>query len=119
MTMDMNVDGQREERRRSARHPVPELLIELRRNVDSATPDWAASAVDISLRGMLLQLPPVVALGEYLHLRFMQRGPLFGFERLGAVVLRHEHGNLVALGFTGWPREALDLLAAWLPVIDQ
>ena len=118
------------ERRSSPRQPVPGLQVELRR-VGTETPTWVCSAADISLRGMLLQLPPELGPGEFLHVWFTL-GDSHAFRRLGAVVLSRRPreqsplrprlllgparrpGELGALGFTAWPRQKRNELAVWL-----
>ncbi len=123
-------DGERKvERRSSRRQPVPGLQVELRR-VGTETPTWVCSAADISLRGMLLRLPPELGPGEYLHVGFIL-GDSHAFRRLGAVVLSRRPrrqslpprlllgqarrpGELGALGFTAWPWKKRYELEVWL-----
>ena len=97
----------------SPRHPIPGVLVESRRNIDSETPDWVGSAVDISLNGMLLQLPPEVGRGEQLYVTFTL-GDWCAFSRLRAVLIRRDIGDLGALRFSAWPQEKEDELEAWL-----
>ena len=111
--MRSGIDRKYFEKRLSYRQPIPGVLVELRRDVDSETPDWVGSAVDISRRGMLLRLPSEVGRRELLYVTFTL-GDSDTFTRLGAVVLRRDLGDLGALGFSGWPLEKEFELAAWL-----
>ena len=101
------------ERRSSTRQPIPEVSVELRRNIDSDTPDWVSSAVNISLRGMLLQLPLETSPGALLYVGFTLGGSHV-FSRLVAVVLRRELGELGVLGFRDWPLDKQYELSLWL-----
>ena len=110
--------------RSSSRQSIPEVLVELRRNIDSETPDWVGSAVDIALGGMFLELPPEAGLGDLFYVTFTLGDPRTSFRRLGAVVLsrrprgeplpRVRTGDLGVLGFTAWPLEKEYELEAWL-----
>ena len=100
-------------RRSSTRQAIPEVLVELRQNVHSETPDWVKSAVDISDKGMLLELPPEAGPGEFLHMGFTLDDPRASFRGLMAVVIRRA-GDLGVLFFKAWPREKQNELAAWL-----
>ena len=75
------VEKKCDEKRLSSRRPIPLVLVELRRDIDSETPDWVSSAVDISLKGMLLQLPLEVGLRELLYIGFTL-GDSHAFDRL-------------------------------------
>jgi hypothetical protein len=100
------------ERRRSRRVPVPELLVTLGGSW-SETPTWAGRAVDISEGGLALAMTPEVEVGRELLVSFELAGT--SYERLPAVVLRHDLGfGVGALGFHGWPREARESLASCL-----
>ena len=130
--MAMKNEERKVERRSSPRQFIPEVLVELRRDVDSETLGWVKSAVDISLNGMLLQLPLEVALGDFLYVGFTLCEPRTPLRGLRAVVLSRRPrgplrgsllvgrwpavrtGDLGVLGFTGWPLEKEYELAAWL-----
>ena len=102
------------ERRSSTRQAIPEVLVELRRNVHSETPDWVKSAVNISRKGMLLHLPEGMRLGDLVFVRFTLSEPRASFRRLEAIVIRRDQGALGVLGFADWPQEKENELAAWL-----
>ena len=111
MAMENGGEG-KVEKRWSGRQLIPEVLVDLRRDTASETPDWVGSAVDISLKGMLLRLPLEAGRGELLYVDFTL-GP-HTFRRLKAIVLRRELGDLGVLGFTAWPLQEQLELAAWL-----
>jgi len=85
----------------------------LRQSIGSKTPDWLSSAVDISLKGILLQLPPELGLKELLRLTFtLGESHLFSQQR--AIVLRRDLGGLGMLFFAAWPLDKQEELEAWL-----
>ena len=112
MAMENGGEG-KHGKRWSGRQPIPGVLVELRRDTASETPDWVSSAVDINLNGMLLQLPREVGRGEQLYVTFTL-GDSYAFRRLRAVVLRRDLGELGVLSFSAWPLDKENELAAWL-----
>ncbi len=103
-----------DKKRESGRQAIPQVLVELRRNIDSATPDWINLASNISLRGMLVHLPPEVRMGDLLYVGFTLGDPRTSFIGLEAIVIRRGSGGLGVLGFPAWPLEKQNELAAWL-----
>ena len=75
--------------RSSSRESITGVLVELRRRVDSETPDWVNLAVNISRKGMLLHLPSGVGMGQLLYVGFtLVDHPRASFSGLDAVVIR-------------------------------
>ena len=110
----MRSEGERKvERRSSVRRPIPQVLVELRQSIGSETPDWVGSAVDISLKGILLELPPELGLRELLRLTFTL-GDSHVFWQQRAIVLRRDTGDLGMLFFAAWSLDKQEELGTWL-----
>ena len=101
------------ERRSSSRQPVPDVLVALTQSIDSESPQWVCSAVDVSSKGILLHLPPELGLREMVRVTFSLSSSC-AFSQLRAIVVRRDLGDLGMLFFAGWPLHKQKEMSVWL-----
>ena len=88
------------ERRMSRREPIAKIYVTIRKSPDSATPDWAGTAVDVNSSGMALVLPPDLEAGTRVSLTF-KLGEA-EFSRVPAEIVRQDNVGVGAVRFVDW-----------------
>lgn len=118
-------NGVPEERRRSPRKPVPEVVVAVELS-DASRADlselsdttlglaWAGSAIDISPEGLALSLPDDIPVGSQVLLTFRLNEET-AFARVPSVVVRKQVGyGLGAVRFEDWASSDRNALRGYL-----